>query len=81
MDHEAVVNALGGRTKLAARLRVGASAVSNWLRDGFPKSRIPDLLKIAEEDNVEGVTLDVLRSLASKGLRATAVPAPQSEAA
>jgi hypothetical protein len=59
----AVVDALGGRKFVAKQLDVGTSAISNWIKDGFPKSRMPDLLRIAGGRPDSGVTLDVLMGM------------------
>lgn len=75
-----VVDALGGREAVARELEVGASAISNWFKDGFPKSRIPDLLRIAQSGNIETVTLEVLLPMEAKYPYRTRPPA-QTEAA
>ena len=72
----AVVDALGGRKRVADELQVGTSAISNWIKDGFPKSRIPDLLRIAHGDPDSRVTLDLLM-----GMEANYPERPKTEAA
>jgi hypothetical protein len=72
----AVVEALGGSVKLAERLKVNRTAVSNWMKDGFPKSRMPDLLRLAEEDGAAGVTLAVLLPMEAKYPERPAKAAP-----
>jgi hypothetical protein len=57
---KAVIDELGGRHRIAQDLGVGTSAISNWLKDGFPRSRIPRLLQIAREQGADTVTLDRL---------------------
>jgi hypothetical protein len=57
---KALLDELGGRHTIAKDLGVGATAISNWLKDGFPRSRIPRLLQIARERGVKDVTLDRL---------------------
>ena len=44
----ALIDALGGTAALAARLGVGRSAVSNWRREGIPRSRHYEMARIAE---------------------------------
>jgi transcriptional regulator with XRE-family HTH domain len=65
-DPRAVIEALGGREKVADDLGVGASAISNWFKDGFPKSRIPDLLQLARSAGATAVTLDVLMPMEAR---------------
>jgi hypothetical protein len=64
---KALLDELGGRHTIAKDLGVGATAISNWLKDGFPRSRIPRLLQIARERGVKDVTLDRLIQMVGGG--------------
>lgn len=57
---KAVIEALGGRRAIAKDLGVGTTAISNWLKEGFPRLRIPRLLQIAREKGAQDVTLERL---------------------
>ena len=65
-DPREVVEALGGRDVVAAELDVGTSAISNWFKDGFPKSRMPDLLALADRMGAQQVTLALLLTMEAK---------------
>lgn len=62
----AVVEAFGGAVRLAELCSVNRTAVSNWMREGFPKSRIPDLLRLAELHNANGITLSLLMTMTAR---------------
>ncbi len=41
-----IIDALGGTNQLAMQLNVGASAVSNWRKNGFPQSKYLQLINL-----------------------------------
>lgn len=59
-----VIAAFGGPTSLSERLHCRPSAVSNWNREGIPKSRWPDLVELARERRIRGITIATLRQIA-----------------
>jgi DNA-binding transcriptional regulator YiaG len=54
-----IVDRLGGRKMLAARLNVSRKAIDMWERRGVPRSRQIELLLLAKERGVD-LTIDEL---------------------
>lgn len=58
-----IVEKFGGGSKLANLLGCEPSAISNWLARGrIPIIRWADLLHLAEQEGVTGITFDALRA-------------------
>jgi len=62
----AVIDALGGTTKVASALDLHPSTVSCWRERGLPtsSSRLLQLSKLASERGIRGLTLETLAELA-----------------
>jgi hypothetical protein len=60
MDAGAIIDALGGSTRIAAELNLYPSAVSMWRRSGIPTARCLELFDMAGRLKVDSITLEIL---------------------
>jgi hypothetical protein len=61
--HE-ILDCLGGRRHCMLALGIGSSAISNWRREGIPRSRWPDLIELGKQRGInEAKVLQALRRL------------------
>ncbi len=59
-----IIEALGGHRRVAAALQVPSGTVSAWKSRGSIPARVwPELIKHAQRDRVQGVTLEALAAL------------------
>jgi hypothetical protein len=65
MNASEIIEALGDTAVVAADLGVSLQAASNWKLRGLPRSRLLDLLELARERKVPGISIDVLRGAAA----------------
>jgi len=64
-----IVQALGGVQVVMERTgRTHRSAISNWHRLGFPRAVEGDLISLAHERGVRGVTVAVLRAASDRAV-------------
>ena len=64
-----IVQALGGVQVVMERTgRTHPSAISNWHRLGFPRAVEGDLISLAHERGVRGVTVAVLRAASDRAV-------------
>lgn len=60
-----IIDALGGTGKVAERLDLWESTVSGWRVRGIPPGRWPELVKLASDMEVGGITFEALAALDS----------------
>lgn len=66
-----VISAFGGEGEALARvLGCDCSRVRQWKYRGIPAGHWQDIVRLAEKAGIDGVTLDLLVSLASRPIRA-----------
>lgn len=64
-SHKVVIESLGDTGKVAKHLKVPLSTASAWkTRNAIPAARWWDIVQMAAERGVEGVTVDALAQMA-----------------
>jgi DNA-binding transcriptional regulator YdaS (Cro superfamily) len=58
-----IIDALGGTGKVAERLGLWESTVSGWRTRGIPPARWPELVRLASEIGVDGISFEALADL------------------
>lgn len=71
MDVKKLIKRFGRQADLAAKLGIGQSAISEWVRSGrIPPERYAELLDIAHQDGVDLGLADINPDLARAAERA-----------
>ncbi len=58
-----VIEAFGGSRAVSDKLGMSQSRVSNWKTYGIPAERWPDMIKLAAQAGISGITLDRLAAM------------------
>jgi hypothetical protein len=61
MTHAEIIQKLGGAPELSRLFGTSRSAASNWLRAGIPAKYWPDVVRLAQERNIPGITFEALK--------------------
>ncbi len=68
---DSLINSLGGTCAVAEKFGLKPPVVSNWRKRGIPGRRWSDIIKLAADLKVPGVTLEALVAMhANSGSRA-----------